>query len=59
MTADCMQVPFPSDAAPLGTAPAEDCLYANVWLPAKKTSAKLPGHGLDLRRRLRQRRLLS
>jgi para-nitrobenzyl esterase len=23
---DCMQVPFPSDAAPLGTPPAEDCL---------------------------------
>src|SRR5688500_1584131 len=31
---DCMQVPFPSDAAPLGTPPAEDCLYANVWRPA-------------------------
>ncbi|WP_371809647.1 carboxylesterase/lipase family protein [Croceicoccus sp. YJ47] len=28
---DCMQLPFPSDAAPLGTEPAEDCLYANVW----------------------------
>jgi para-nitrobenzyl esterase len=23
---DCMQLPFPSDAAPLGTPPAEDCL---------------------------------
>jgi len=33
--ADCMQLPFPSDAAPLGTAPAEDCLYANVWKPTK------------------------
>lgn len=32
-SADCMQVPFPSDAAPLGTEPAEDCLYANVWRP--------------------------
>ncbi|RIV80100.1 carboxylesterase [Aurantiacibacter xanthus] len=32
---DCMQVPFPSDAAPLGTEPAEDCLYANVWRPAQ------------------------
>ena len=32
--ADCMQVPFPSDAAPLGSTPAEDCLYANVWAPA-------------------------
>jgi para-nitrobenzyl esterase len=31
---DCMQKPFPSDAAPLGTAPAEDCLYANVWRQA-------------------------
>jgi para-nitrobenzyl esterase len=31
---DCMQLPFPSDAAPLGTRPAEDCLYANVWRPA-------------------------
>lgn len=30
---DCMQVPFPSDTAPLGTTPAEDCLYANVWQP--------------------------
>jgi para-nitrobenzyl esterase len=29
-----MQLPFPSDAAPLGTPPAEDCLYANVWAPA-------------------------
>jgi para-nitrobenzyl esterase len=32
---DCMQLPFPSDAAPLGTPPAEDCLYANVWRPAR------------------------
>jgi para-nitrobenzyl esterase len=38
---DCMQEPFPSDAAPLGTPPAEDCLYANVWKPAAAT-AKLP-----------------
>ncbi|MGR6330011.1 carboxylesterase/lipase family protein [Sphingomonas sp. XXL09] len=38
---DCMQVPFPSDAAPLGTTPAEDCLYANVWKPAN-ASGKLP-----------------
>jgi para-nitrobenzyl esterase len=30
---DCMQKPFPSDAAPLGTPPAEDCLYINVWKP--------------------------
>ena len=38
---DCMQVPFPSDAAPLGTAPAEDCLYANIWRPAE-AAKKLP-----------------
>jgi len=38
---DCMQVPFPSDAAPLGTPPAEDCLYANVWRPAN-AATKLP-----------------
>jgi para-nitrobenzyl esterase len=38
---DCMQVPFPSDAAPLGTTPAEDCLYANIWRPAK-ADKKLP-----------------
>lgn len=30
---DCMQKPFPSDAAPLGTTPAEDCLVLNVWKP--------------------------
>ncbi|MXO61371.1 carboxylesterase family protein [Altererythrobacter salegens] len=38
---DCMQLPFPSDAAPLGTPPAEDCLYANVWKPEGATG-KLP-----------------
>lgn len=38
---DCMQVPFPSDAAPLGTRPAEDCLYANVWKPVA-ARGKLP-----------------
>lgn len=38
---DCMQVPFPSDAAPLGTPPAEDCLYLNVWRPAG-AKGKLP-----------------
>lgn len=38
---DCMQEPFPSDAAPLGTAPAEDCLYLNIWKPAK-ARGKLP-----------------
>jgi para-nitrobenzyl esterase len=39
---DCMQVPFPSDAAPLGVKPAEDCLYVNVWLPEKPPRGKLP-----------------
>jgi para-nitrobenzyl esterase len=39
---DCMQEPFPSDAAPLGTPPAEDCLYINVWAPEKPASASLP-----------------
>ncbi|HEY4214972.1 MAG TPA: carboxylesterase family protein [Steroidobacteraceae bacterium] len=40
---DCMQEPFPGDAAPLGVTPAEDCLYVNVWVPgAAKTGAKLP-----------------
>lgn len=38
---DCMQLPFPSDAAPLGTKPAEDCLYVNVWAPVAR-AAKLP-----------------
>ena len=41
--ADCMQLPFPSDAAPLGTKPDEDCLYLNVWKPADaKGKGKLP-----------------
>ena len=40
--ADCMQNPFPGDAAPLGVAPAEDCLCVNVWIPAAKPSGKLP-----------------
>ncbi len=37
---DCMQVPFPSDAAPLGTAPAEDCLVMNIWKPAAAPAGK-------------------
>jgi para-nitrobenzyl esterase len=37
---DCMQKPFPGDAAPLGVTPAEDCLYANVWTPAGAETAK-------------------
>jgi para-nitrobenzyl esterase len=40
--ADCMQLPFPSDAAPLGMKPAEDCLYLNVWRPAHAPGRKLP-----------------
>ena len=36
---DCMQKPFPSDAAPLGAAPAEDCLVLNVWRPADARKA--------------------
>lgn len=39
---DCMQLPFPSDAAPLGTPAREDCLYLNVWTPAHSASASLP-----------------
>jgi para-nitrobenzyl esterase len=39
---DCMQLPFPGDAAPLGTPPAEDCLVLNVWVPKAPASKKLP-----------------
>ncbi|MET0401997.1 MAG: carboxylesterase family protein [Cystobacter sp.] len=40
---DCMQIPFPSDAAPLGTPPAEDCLTLNLWRPASAPAdGKLP-----------------
>ena len=39
---DCMQLPFPSDAAPLGTAPSEDCLTVNVWAPKGAKGKKLP-----------------
>ena len=39
---------------------SEDCLYLNVWTPAKPQQAQeqAAGHGLDLRRRLRRRRNL-
>jgi para-nitrobenzyl esterase len=39
---DCMQLPVPSDAAPLGTPPDEDCLVLNVWRPAEASSRPLP-----------------
>ena len=39
---DCAQEPFPGDAAPLGVGADEDCLYVNVWTPAKRGTAKLP-----------------
>jgi para-nitrobenzyl esterase len=40
---DCMQLPFPSDAAPLGTTPSEDCLTLNVWSPTARPGAKAKG----------------
>jgi para-nitrobenzyl esterase len=39
---DCMQLPFPHDAAPLRTKPSEDCLYLNVWAPSNHGSSLLP-----------------
>ncbi|WP_237741056.1 carboxylesterase family protein, partial [Novosphingobium sp. B-7] len=40
---DCAQAPFPPDAAPIRTQPAEDCLYLNVWKPAgAAANARLP-----------------
>jgi para-nitrobenzyl esterase len=38
---DCLQEPFPWDAAPLGIGFSEDCLTLNVWRPAN-ASGKLP-----------------
>ncbi len=39
---DCMQLPFPNDAAPLRTQPSEDCLYLNVWAPRQRNGRSLP-----------------
>ena len=39
---DCLQLPFPEDAAPLRGALSEDCLYLNVWRPAHAVSHALP-----------------
>ncbi len=39
---DCAQEPFPGDAAPLGVKAEEDCLYLNVWTPAKRATSRLP-----------------
>lgn len=38
---DCLQEPFPGDAAPLGVGFSEDCLTLNVWRPTN-ASGKLP-----------------
>ena len=34
--------PAPAKAAPTGPAPSEDCLYVNVWSPAKSAGDRLP-----------------
>ncbi len=34
--------PGPAKAAPAGPAPSEDCLYVNVWTPAKAAGDRLP-----------------
>jgi para-nitrobenzyl esterase len=39
---DCMQVPFPGDAAPERTVPKENCLYLNVWRPRGVSAHNLP-----------------
>lgn len=38
---DCMQIFSPGDATPRSTTPSEDCLYLNVWAPARHKQ-KLP-----------------
>jgi para-nitrobenzyl esterase len=37
-----MQRPTPGDAAPLRTRPSEDCLYVNIWRPARVSDKPLP-----------------
>jgi para-nitrobenzyl esterase len=39
---DCLQEPFPGDAAPLGVGLSEDCLFVNVWRPAQSSTGKRP-----------------
>lgn len=39
---DCLQSPFPGDAAPLGGPMGEDCLFVNVWAPKPQAGAKRP-----------------
>ena len=39
---DCMQLPYPGDSGPPRTRPAEDCLYLNVWVPARRSEGPLP-----------------
>ena len=38
---------------------SEDCLYLNVWTPAKSGQRETAGSGLHLRRRLPERRRLG
>ncbi|MFV3075379.1 carboxylesterase/lipase family protein [Niveispirillum fermenti] len=39
---DCLQNPFPGDAAPLGGPMGEDCLFVNVWAPKPQAGVKRP-----------------
>ncbi|HKU15126.1 MAG TPA: carboxylesterase family protein [Steroidobacteraceae bacterium] len=50
----CMQQPSLGDIDPLNPRMSEDCLYLNIWTPARRDDAKLPvlvwlhGGGLNL-----------